>query len=127
MLKLSVNTRLSPDQAIAKIIDHYVEVNGMKMVEARGHLHGTDGAVEVAAIGKKIGNGADWQQVLRSAMDHLKSEFELHPEYYVLHFHLGEGEGIGHLTAQVHTDKPTTVDFESVEVDEITRHFANTL
>ena len=126
MLNLTVETRLSPERAMKEIVDYYVGKHGLRMIEARGHLHGTNGAVDVAAIGTTIGKDDDssWKKVLDGTVEYLEKTYGLDPEYYLLHFHAGEEAAIGHLTAQIRTGKPTSVDFESRELDEITRPFA---
>lgn len=129
MLNLSVKTKLKPREALDKTYEHFTKNVGLRVVEMVGHMHATEGFIEIRiSSGKLSGKGEhESRQVLREILDHVSDTYGLETVHYLLHMHSVPDESVGHLIAKVNTGSPTEVEFTSEEYDEQVREFARLL
>jgi hypothetical protein len=124
MLRLSVNTKLSPLQALDRA-SKYFEENGLALVETIGHLHGKAGFTEIRVSGGKLVGKAEYDSklVLDELMNDARSKFGFEPVSFGLHFHAP----LGHVDVTVSNEKPVEVSLDSVEYDAQVKQFASKL
>lgn len=125
MLSLEVPTKLGRTAAIDKAVKYFIKANGLTFVEARSHLHGPNGAVEVGVTGDSVtGNDpTEWRSILDELTDHLHKTYSLETEYDMLHLHMGDNGEIGHLVVQINQGDEKSIEMKSWELDEIARGF----
>jgi hypothetical protein len=120
MLKMSARTSLPLDEVVERAMRYFVREEKLALVELNGHLHGREGAVDIAVSGARIAGGGQVYEapdVLRAVVGQVMDRYGLAIVYLIVHLHTAPDESVGHLVVRIDTEGGTDVSLESRELD----------
>lgn len=125
----STQTRLTPDEVIAKAYDYFVEQHGLVPVERAEQLYGTEGAVEIAAPGTTPEGRSlqDSDTVFSRLTGFAQSRHRLTPVHALLHLHAPGDDDPGDLLVQASFDYPVEVRIETQDYEHEAKEFMTSL
>ena len=119
------DTALTAEEVLREALRHFGGTPDLQLVEMGVHLHGEEGALQLAVAGSQVVGDRTYRadDVLRTTAAYLGERFGVGIVYLFVHLHAVTDRAPDHVLVRVYQEAPTRVEVESEGAEVAVREF----